>query len=666
MDSGCSKSDSEGKGWLSFGCVYRSLARRAYTVIMFGSLFCTLVAKFFHSWRTDLVDEYLSWIYPDVSFLLTIEVILSLVCFRWPRRWVFRTATIVAAIMCTWSVINAAWLIRTGTQILPAVLLTLFRDPLNTLGMVGVNLIRMPTAAIALLGPSAIALTFFFFVLARPMLPNYNRRLFASRIAICLVIVIFAAVMAQGQAGNRGSPPAVSEGLRYNCHLRAVMGFFLPASGQVTKSDLAGAKRKIPALDQVQITLQTETQPTTHNVVVLVLEGIQYKYTSLYDKDNNLTPHLAALADQGAQYAAARSSLNHTTKALFALLTGRFPSSSHDIVEAVPAVKPYASIATILKQKLNFRTAFFQSAKGTFESRPALVYNLGFEKFWARDDSNNPDAFIGYLGCDEFAMLEPIREWIGEDKRPFLLTVLCSVTHDPYEVPRWFALPAREPIERYRQAISYTDKFIAALDAELAKLNLVDKTILCVVGDHGEAFGEHGLLGHERIGYDEVYHVPCIIRSPFLVKPATKVTQPVSSVDVTPTLLALLGFNTNGVGFDGINVLGHIPHGRKVYFCDWKHEGPTGFVKGDHKFIYNPTNGTVSLYDLSTDPLELTRVQLPEQQDQKIADEIVRWRKNNIFQPKQERTGKKMLFGRWLCRWTDRVCLAKYYPAAVN
>jgi arylsulfatase A-like enzyme len=136
----------------------------------------------------------------------------------------------------------------------------------------------------------------------------------------------------------------------------------------------------------------------------------------------------------------------------------------------------------------------------------------------------------------------------------------------------------------------------------------VDKTIFCVVGDHGEAFGEHGLLGHERIGYDEVYHVPWIIRSPSLVKPATKVTQPVSSVDVTPTLLALLGFNTDGVGFDGINVLGDIPHARKVYFCDWKHEGPTGFVRGDHKFIYNSANGTVSLYDLSADPLELTRV----------------------------------------------------------
>jgi phosphoglycerol transferase MdoB-like AlkP superfamily enzyme len=47
---------------------------------------------------------------------------------------------------------------------------------------------------------------------------------------------------------------------------------------------------------------------------------------------------------------------------------------------------------------LNFRTAFFQSAKGSFEARPGLVYNLGFDKFWARDDLNDPNAFLGGQG----------------------------------------------------------------------------------------------------------------------------------------------------------------------------------------------------------------------------------------------------------------------------
>jgi len=299
---------------------------------------------------------------------------------------------------------------------------------------------------------------------------------------------------------------------------------------------------------------------------------------------------------------------------------------------------------------------------GNFESRPGLVYNLSFDKFWARDDLNDPNSFLGYLACDEFSMLKPITEWIKADERPFFLTILCSVTHDPYEVPEWFDTPAKEPLGRYRQSILYTDKFLAALDVELARLNLIDKTIFCVIGDHGEAFGEHGQLGHALIAFDEVLRIPFCLRAPFLVEPGVKVAEPVSSVDLTPTLLGLLGFETETVGFDGVNALGSIPQGRKVYFSGWMQEGPAGFVQAERKFIYNPANRTVCVYDIGTDPLELVRIEPPEQQVQKIMDEIVAWRKSTIFQLDQQRRGKKVLFDRWLCGWTNRVCSAKYQP----
>jgi len=344
---------------------------------------------------------------------------------------------------------------------------------------------------------------------------------------------------------------------------------------------------------------------------------------------------------------------------LFALLTGRFASASQDIAEAVPAARPYASIATILAGKLGYRTAFFQSAMGSFESRPGLVYNLGYDDFWARDDSDDPNSFLGYLACDEFAMLKPINDWIKAEQQPFFLTVLCSVTHDPYEIPEWFGEPAREPLERYRQSISYTDKFLAALDVELGNLGITDNTILCVIGDHGEAFGEHGLLGHERIAFDEVLRIPFCLRAPFLVETSVRINEPVSSVDLTPTLLGLLGFETESICFDGVDLLKPVPQGRRVYFTGWMQEGPAGFIKGNRKFIYNPTNKTTCVYDLTADPKELNRIELPQQKANKMAEEIVAWRKNTVFRIDQQRTGKKELFNYWLCRWTDRVSSTK-------
>jgi glucan phosphoethanolaminetransferase (alkaline phosphatase superfamily) len=619
---------------------------------MMGALFCTLMVKLFHSLRYGLLDEYPGWIMADLAVLIAIEVVLSLVCFRWPKTIIVRTATIVAAVVCTWSVMNAGWLIRTGTQILPRVLLSLFRAPLNTLCIIGVNLAKMPAAAVVLLVPSAAALAFFFLVLARPKLPVYNRRRYIARIIICLAVVV-SAVIARPAIARRGSPQIGSVGLRYNSQLRAVMSLVLSDYRRPLDP-----KRKIPALDDLNIGFQ-QRQHIKHNVVIVVLEGIQYQHTSLADERNNLTPYLAALAEQGIEFSNARSTLTHTTKALFALLTGRFASASQDIAEAVPADGPYASIATILAGKLGYRTAFFQSAMGSFESRPGLVYNLGYDVFWARDDLDDPNSFLGYLACDEFSMLKPIAEWIKSEERPFLLTVLCSVTHDPYEIPEWFGTPAKEPLERYKQSISYTDKFLASLDVELGNLGITDSTILCVIGDHGEAFGEHGLLGHERIAFDEVLRIPFCLRTPFSVETGVKITEPVSSIDLAPTLLGLLGFDTESIGFDGLDLFRAIPKDRRVYFTGWMQEGPAGFIKGNQKFIYNPTDKTICIYDISADPKELNVIELPQQEADKIAEEIIDWRKNTVFFINQKRSGRKELFDSWICRWTDRVSSAK-------
>lgn len=627
------------------------LAPRAYSVIMFGALICTLVVKLFHSWRYSLINDYIGWILMDITVLLSIEVFLALVCFKWPRKWILRLSTIFAAVICTWSVMNAGWLIRTGTQILPRVLLPLLRAPLNTLCIIGVNLVKMPRTSVILLGPSAIALAFFFYALADPQPPNYNKKRFFVRIVVSLVVIV-SSILVRGAIFQSSTPQVISLGLQHNCHLRAVMSL-------VASDDRRSFTpvRKLPDFEQLKITRNAHA--INRNVIVVILEGVQYQYTSLANGQKNLTPYLASLAKQGVEFSNARSSLTHTTKALFALLTGWFSSASQDIVETVPVAKPYPTVVNVLK-KAGYRTAFFQSALGNFESRPGLIYNLGFEKFRARDDLIDPNGYLGYLAGDEFSMLKPISEWIIEDERPFFLTVLCSVTHDPYEVPLWFDTPAKEPIERYQQAILYTDSFLAALDVEISRMGLTDKTILCVVGDHGEAFGEHGQLGHALIAFDEVLRVPFCLRAPFLVEPGKKIAGLVSSVDLAPTLLGLLGFETEDAGFDGIDVLGEVPEGRKIYFSGWMQEGPSGFVQGGRKFIYNPSDETVCVYDVGEQSNEMNRLELTGQEAEIFANEIVTWRKSTILKIEQNRSGTMLVFDNWLCRWTNRVCSSKY------
>jgi lipoteichoic acid synthase len=649
-----------------WAAVHSALRGQAHSVIFCAALFCNLAVKLFHAQRYGLLHEYPSWIPSDVAVLVAFDIAASLICRQWPRNGVLRGVLIFAAVVCSWSVINAGWLIRTGTQILPMEFWPLLSDPINISWMIIVNVIRMPGVAAILLLPSAVALAFFFSVLRKPAAPHYRARRFRVRTAVSALVVL-AALGADVAVSTLGSTPVAGTGLRFNCQARAILAFVLPEYRHVARSDFRNATRELPRADQIEA--NAASGRVRHNVVIVILEGIPYDYTSLAaehggiapqsgDSPGGPTPYLSTLAAQGVSFPQARAVVTHTTKAIFALLTGRFPSASQDIAETIPADQPYASLATILHRSLGFRTAFFQSAKGSFESRPGLVHNLGFDQFWSREDLSDPNQFVGYLGSDEFAMLDPIADWITSENQPFLLVALCSVTHDPYEVPAWFGPSPKAQDERFLQTITYTDRFLAALDERLTRLHRAHDTIFCVVGDHAEGFGEHRILGHERLGFDEVLRIVLCLRAPFLVEPGMRITGPVGSTDLTPTILGLLGFDSKAMGFDGVDALQPLPEGRRVYFSGWMQQGPAGFVQGDRKFIYNPDRDDVALYRLKADPLELAGIALPEPQALQIRDEIVAWRKSTIFRP-PERGDNVELFGAWLWKDSGRVSRIK-------
>jgi len=639
--------------WLK---VWTAMVSRAFSVMMAAALVGTLTAKFFHSWRYGMTGQYISWIMADIAVLLGMEAFLALVCFYWPRRSVVRIATIAATLACLWSMINAGWLIRTGTQIFPQAILPLVHDPLNVSLLVAVNFIKNPVGSIVLVVPSILALGFVGLALARPMLPHYRTAPFLGRI-VATVFLAIVAVPARGAMIRRmPSQPGDSE-LHYNSQLKAITSLVLPSTG-LSREDFLKADRELPTADQVRLT--QVPQAGQLNVVMVIFEGLAYCHTSMADPNQDATPFLKTLAQHGVEFSAMRSTVTHTSKALFSILTGRYPSASQDVAEAIPTPKGYASLATILARQRGYRTAFFQSAKGSFESRASLVRNLGFDGFLARENLNDPNVYLGYLAADEFALLRPIRQWLTTDSRPFLLTIMCSATHDPYEVPLWFGVRAKESLDRYVQTVAYTDAFLEALDKELASLGLAKNTIFCAIGDHGEAFGEHGRLGHDLIGFDEALHVPWVMRGPAPIMPGTCVSRPVSSIDVTPTLLALLGFPVEGGRFEGLDALGPVPLDRKVYFSCWANDGPAGFVSGSLKYIYHGSLGEATVYDLSADPGEWTAVELGAQQARAVAADVLNWRRSTLFRPDQQPRGKALVFETWLCKWAGRDSTAKY------
>jgi arylsulfatase A-like enzyme len=149
------------------------------------------------------------------------------------------------------------------------------------------------------------------------------------------------------------------------------------------------------------------------------------------------------------------------------------------------------------------------------------------------------------------------------------------------------------------------------------------------------------------------------LRAPLLIEPGRIVADPVSSVDLAPTILSLLGVEVDAIRFDGVDALAPLPH-RKVPFAGWMQQGPSGFIEGDRKFIYDPEHKKVWLYRLKTDPLELSPFDLPEYVAQAMSQEIVQWRRDTIFRLDQAETGQLDLYDDWVIKWKGRISSVSY------
>ena len=96
----------------------------------------------------------------------------------------------------------------------------------------------------------------------------------------------------------------------------------------------------------------------------------------------------------------------------------------------------------------------------------------------------------------------------------------------------------------YNGEIAFVDHQLGRIVQQLKSTSLYDRTVIVVMGDHGESLGDHGESAHGFFIYNSVTRVPFFIRAPFEQTTARRIADPVRSVDVMPTVLDLLGIPT--------------------------------------------------------------------------------------------------------------------------
>ena len=177
----------------------------------------------------------------------------------------------------------------------------------------------------------------------------------------------------------------------------------------------------------------------------------------------------------------------------------------------------------------------------------------------------------------------------------------------------------------YDNSLAYADVQLGRLFDALKKNGRWNSTIVVVLGDHGEAFYEHGFGAHGSQLFDEVTHVPLIVHVP--ARRASVDSLPASSIDVIPTVFGILHLPPHPA-FQGIDLAERsLRPDRPLFSLTQTAMADEVSVEQDQwKLIYDLRHSVQRLYDLRNDPGETRDVaaQYPSQRDA-LMETIAAW-----------------------------------------
>lgn len=368
------------------------------------------------------------------------------------------------------------------------------------------------------------------------------------------------------------------------------------------------------------------------NLLLVSLDTLRADHMSAYGYERPTSPFLDAVASEGILFETVIVQSTWTTPSHAALFTSRYPTELGLRTWPDPGRIPdeFPTIAEILADEGFSNHAFTESGW--------IAGSLGFERGFLRYDDRGgrfrailprartalslfgDDRFFVFLHTYDvheydpaFAALEPfLRPYDGR------LSQGGSLAHD---VQTWKNEEWREAlrpsdldylIDLYDGAIREVDdalrEFLGQLDAE----GRLDETILVITADHGEEFMEHGRTGHGYSAYDEQILVPLIIRLPGKRLAGTRVKEPVRSIDILPTLLDLLGVDSD-VEMRGQSLVPLMRGGDAPgpSFVDRGHVPKVAIRTERYKVILDTKRNRFEAYDIEKDPdesIDLLRV----------------------------------------------------------
>ena len=390
------------------------------------------------------------------------------------------------------------------------------------------------------------------------------------------------------------------------------------------------------------------------NIILIVADSLRYDHVGSIYGSISLTPNLDNISQKAINFSQAISQGPSTRVSMSALMSSTY-ASMYGGEKTLSKTRPV--IQNIL-QDVGYQTAGITT---NLYTSGEFGWNRGFDYF---DDCMPEYEYHRRLGIRFLnkitkriglplvwpkslpakSLFRSARSFLQSAKSPFFIWMQLMDTHWPYTIQNFSWNPSNRKkanfdqeiyprllsetpnltdsereqlIKEYKDAVIYTDLHIGIFYKYLTESNISRDTWLVITADHGEEFFEHGRFFHHPTLYENLIHVPLIIRPPdtfALSQGKDNYCSQVRLIDLVPTFLDIAqispppGFDMCGSSLYPILKDPSIEDPRHAIIESPSDHKVLAIRLDGWKYIWDIKEGKHMLFNLNNDPNETRNI----------------------------------------------------------
>jgi phosphoglycerol transferase MdoB-like AlkP superfamily enzyme len=299
----------------------------------------------------------------------------------------------------------------------------------------------------------------------------------------------------------------------------------------VAESDFLS--EELPTLHR-QIATMQRSQP--RNLVIVLEESLGAGFVERLG-GRRIAVNLDKLADEGIWFERLYATGTRSVRGIEAVIAGFPPTPAQSTVKLSKSQRDFATLASVLR-KSGFRSEFVYGGESHFDNMRGFFLGNGFSTVVDQSDFKDPK-FTGSWGVSDEDLFEMAHQRIvalDAADQPFFLLVFSSTNHAPFEFPDGRITLVDAEKQTVNNAVKYADFALGEFVDRAKRSDYWNETVLLVVADH-----DTRVYGNDLVPIDK-FHIPGVILGAGI--DPRKIASVVSQIDLAPTLLSLLGVDS--------------------------------------------------------------------------------------------------------------------------